>query len=117
MRAVKGHVTLLAATALALGLAACSSMEGPNALLTQQEAQAVADAVVTDAASLSEAATYNATSGVPMAGAPASTTTAPCPTISPQPVVNSDADLPPDSVHVDFTGCTIQQPLEHITLV
>ena len=52
MRAVKGHVTLLAATALALGLAACSSMEGPNALLTQQEAQAVADAVVTDAASL-----------------------------------------------------------------
>src|SRR3989442_1567948 len=71
MRAVKGHVTLLAATALALGLAACSSMEGPNALLTQQEAQSVADVVVADAASLADAASYNAASGVPMASAPA----------------------------------------------
>ena len=76
MRAVKGHVTLLAATALALGLAACSSMEGPNALLTQQEAQSVADVVVADAASLADAASYNAASGVPMASAPASATTA-----------------------------------------
>src|SRR2546427_6239140 len=97
MRAVKGHVTLLAATALALGLAACSSMEGPNALLTQQEAQAVADAVVTDAASLSEAATYNATSGVPMAGAPPSTTPAPCPTLNPPPPGTSPARPPPHS--------------------
>src|SRR5437667_1951248 len=116
MRAVKGHVTLLAATALALGLAACSSMEGPNALLTQQEAQSVADVVVADAASLADAASYNAASGVPMASAPASATTAPCPTISPLPVVNSDGDTPPDSVHFDFTGCIIQQPLETITL-
>ena len=117
MRAVKGHVTLLAATALALGLAACSSMEGPNALLTQQEAQSVADVVVADAASLADAASYNAASGVPMASAPANATTAqPCPTISPQPVVNSDGDTPPDSVHFDFTGCIIQQPLETITL-
>src|SRR5437667_7935506 len=116
MRAVKGHVTLLAATALALGLAACSSMEGPNALLTQQEAQSVADVVVADAASLADAASYNAASGVPMASAPASATTAPCPTISPLPVVNSDADTPPDSVHFDFTGCIIQQPLETIIL-
>src|SRR5256712_3307418 len=116
MRAVKGPVTLLAATALALGLAACSSMEGPNALLTQQEAQSVADVVVADAASLADAASYDAASGVPMASAPANATTAPCPTISPQPVVNSDGDMPPDSVHFDFTGCIIQQPLETITL-
>src|SRR5207245_79778 len=106
-----------AATALALGLAACSSMEGPNALLPQQEAQSVADVVVADAASLADAASYNAASGVPMASAPANATTAqPCPTISPQPVVNSDGDTPPDSVHFDFTGCIIQQPLETITL-
>src|SRR3989442_11555947 len=116
MRAVKGHVTLLAATALALGLAACSSMEGPNALLAQQEAQSVADVVVADAASLADAASYDAASGVPMASAPANATTAPCPTISPLPVVNRDGDMPPDSVHFDFTGCIIQQPLETITL-
>src|SRR2546421_4224133 len=117
MRAVKGHVTLLAATALALGLAACSSMGGPNALLTQQEAQSVADVVVADAASLADAASYDAASGVPMASVPASATTAqPCPAISPLPVVNSDGDMPPDSVHFDFTGCVIQRPLETVTL-
>src|SRR5256712_2612424 len=117
MRAVKGHVPLRAATTVAPALAACSSMEGPNTLLTQQEAQSVADVVVADAASLADAASYDAASGVPMASAPASATTAqPCPTISPQPVVNSDADMPPDSVHFDFTGCIIQQPLETITL-
>src|SRR5256886_7229547 len=117
MRAVNGHVTLVAATALALGLAACSSMESPNAVLTQQEAQSVADVVVADAASLADAASYDAASGVPMASAPANATTAqPCPTISPLPVVNRDGDMPPDSVHFDFTGCIIQQPLETITL-
>src|SRR3989442_13391728 len=117
MRAVKGHVTLVAATALALGLAACSSMEGPNAALTQQEAQSVADVVVADAASLADAASYDAASGVPMASVPASATTAqPCPAISPLPVVNSDGDMPPDSVHFDFTGCVIQRPLETVTL-
>ncbi len=117
MRAVKGHVTLVAATALAIGLAACNSTEAPTGVLTQQEAQSVADVVVADAASLADAATYNATSGVAMASAPASTTTSqPCPAISPLPVVNSDGDMPPDSVHFDFTGCIIQRPLETITL-
>src|SRR3989449_1893940 len=117
MRAVKGHVTLLAATALALGLAACSSMEGPNAALTQQEAQSVADVVVADAASLADATSYDAASGVPMASVPASATTAqPCPAISPLPVVNRDADMPPVSVPFDSTGCVIQRPLEPVTL-
>src|SRR3989449_4438145 len=91
-------------------------MEGPNAM-TQQEAQSVADVVVADVASLADAASYDAASGVPMASAPANATTAqPCPTISPLPVVNRDGDMPPDSVHFDFTGCIIQQPLETITL-
>jgi len=117
MRAVKGHVTLVAATALVIGLAACNTTEAPTGVLSQQEAQSVADAVVTDAASLADAAAYNATSGVAMASAPASTTTSqPCPVVSPLPVVNSDGDMPPDSVNFAFTGCIIQQPLETITL-
>jgi len=117
MRAVNGHVILVAATALVIGLAACNSTEAPTGVLTQQEAQSVADVVVADAASLADAAAYNTTSGVAMASAPASTTTSqPCPAISPLPVVNRDADTPPDSVHFDFTGCIIQQPLETITL-
>ncbi len=117
MRAVNGHVTLVAATALVIGLAACNSTEAPTGVLTQQEAQSVADVIVADAASLADAAAYNTTSGVAMASAPASTTTSqPCPAISPLPVVNRDGDMPPDSVHFDFTGCIIQQPLETITL-
>src|SRR5256885_16825259 len=100
MRAVKGHVTLLAATALALGLAACSSMEGPNAVLTQQEAQSVADVVVADAASLADAASYDAPSGLPMASAPAIPNIAQrCPIISPIPVFKRDVNIPQASVH------------------
>src|SRR3989442_14300126 len=106
MRAVNGHVTLVAATALALGLAACSSMEGPNAVLTQQEAQSVADVVVADAASLADAASYDAASGVPMASVPASATTAqPCPAISPLPGVNSDGTIPPAPVPFAVPAC------------
>ena len=117
MRAVQGHVTLVAATALVIGLAACTSTEAPTGVLSQQEAQAVADAVVTDAASLTDAAAYNATSGVAMASAPASTPTSqPCPVVSPLPVVNSDGDMPPDSLNFAFAGCIIQRPLETITL-
>src|SRR3989441_12863234 len=115
MRAVKGHVTLVAATALALGLAACSSMEGPNAALTQQEAQSAADVVVADAASLADAASYDAASGVPMASVPASATTAqPCPAISPLPVVNRGGDMPPDSAPFDLTGCGTHWPVEPV---
>src|SRR2546427_2433688 len=117
MRAVQGHVTLVAATALVIGLAACNSTEAPTGVLRQQGARGVADVVVADAASLAGAAAYNTTSGVAMASAPASTTTSqPCPAISPLPVVNSDGDMPPDSVHFDFTGCIIQRPLETVTL-
>ena len=117
MRAVQGHVTLVAATALAIGLAACTSTEAPTGVLSQQEAQSLADAVVTDAASLTDAAAYNATSGVAMASAPATTTTSqPCPVVSPLPVVNSDGDMPPDSLNFAFAGCIIQRPLETITL-
>lgn len=96
--------------------AACStspSTSPQNPVLTQPEANAVAEVVATDAASLASGATFDAATGMPFAlapmpGAPAmGTSSASCtPTRSPSPVTNSDGDPVPDSVNIDFTGCT-----------
>jgi hypothetical protein len=96
--------------------AACSTspMTSPqNPVLTQPQANAVAEVVATDAASLVGGATLDEATGMPFAvapmpGAPAmAVSTASCtPTRTPSPVTNSDGDPVPDSVNVDFTGCT-----------
>src|SRR6266496_20395 len=90
-----------------------SPTTSPNPVLTQPEANAMAEVVATDAAALSQGATFDAATGVPFAvdpmmGAPAmATSSATCtPTRSPSPPVNSDGDPVPDSVRVDFAGCT-----------
>lgn len=97
-------------------LAACSTspLTSPqNPVLTQPQANAVAEVVATDAASLVGGATLDAATGMPFAvapmpGAPAlASSSATCsPTRTPSPVTNSDGDPVPDSVRVDFTGCT-----------
>jgi len=81
--------------------------------LSQLEANAVAEEVTTDAAGLAQGATYNSSSGAPFAvgpmmGAPVmATTSGSCtPTTTPASPTNSDGDPVPDSVRVDFTGCT-----------
>ena len=73
----------------------------------------MAEVVATDAAALSQGATFDAATGMPFAvapmpGAPAlATSSATCtPTRSPSPPTNSDGDPVPDSVRIDFTGCT-----------
>ncbi|HVH66580.1 MAG TPA: hypothetical protein VM716_01800 [Gemmatimonadales bacterium] len=96
--------------------AACStspSTSPQNPVLTQPEANAVAEVVTTDAASLAGGATFDFATGVPftlapMPGAPAmAASTAGCtPVRSPSPVTNSDGDPVPDTVNIAFTGCT-----------
>ena len=106
--------------------AACStspSTSPQQPVLTQPEANAVAEVVATDAASLAGGATLDAATGMPFAaapmpGAPAmAMPTAGCtPTRSPSPPTNSDGDPVPDSVRIDFTGCTFTGEGHTVTL-
>src|SRR5207244_9953784 len=96
--------------------AACStspSTSPQQPVLTQPEANAVAEVVATDAASLAGGATLDAATGMPFAaapmpGAPAlAMPTAGCtPTRSPSPPTNHDGDPAPDSARLHLTGCT-----------
>src|SRR5207249_468673 len=106
--------------------AACStspSTSPQQPVLTQPEANAVAEVVVTDAASLAGGATLDAATGMPFAaapmpGAPAmAMPSAGCtPTRSPSPPTNSDGDPVPDSVRIDFAGCTFTGEGHTVTL-
>src|SRR6266513_3120463 len=117
MRRMSRRVWRLVAGTITVALfTACSPdspTTSPNPVLTQPEANAMAEVVATDAAALSQGATFDAATGAPfgvdpMMGAPSMpTSSATCtPTRSPSPPVNSDGDPVPDSVRVDFAGCT-----------
>ncbi len=118
MRRMSSIVWRLAAGTVAVAaFAACSNSTSPSSQLSQAEASNVAEVVTTDAAALPEGATFSSASGTtfaagPMLGAPVMpATTASCtPTKTPASPTNSDADPVPDSVHVDFTGCSFSNP-------
>jgi hypothetical protein len=104
------------ALAVAVGLTGCSNNStAPGQVLTQAQADTVAEAVAADVAVLPEGMTYSSTASVPVQSAPMGgpmfapqSTGAGCtPTKSPASPVNSDADPVPDSVRYDFTGCVI----------
>jgi hypothetical protein len=117
MRRTTGTVWRLAAGALTVSLfAACSTSPTTSPqtpVISQAEASAVAEVVTTDAASLAGGVTLDVATGMPFAVAPMPgapvmpATSASCtPTRTPSPVANSDGDPVPDSVNIDFTGCT-----------
>ena len=127
MRRTSRKVWRLTARTITVALvAACSTspLTPPqNPVLTQPEANAVAEVVATDAASLAGGATLDAATGMPFAvapmpGAPAlATSSASCtPTRTPSPPTNSDGDPVPDSVRIDFTGCTFTGDAHSVTL-
>lgn len=113
-------VSALAAVA-ALGACSSSTTSPTSTLsLSAAEADTVAAAMTDEADGLSDGAT---STGSASSGASFSIARAPgpapsfvitpllCnPTRAPLPIVNSDADLVPDSVRVDFTGCLINGP-------
>src|SRR3989449_11313608 len=107
MRRLSWRVRRLAAGTITVALfTACSPdspSTSPHPFLTQPEANAMAEVVATDAAALSQGATFDAATGMPFAvapmpGAPAlATSSATCtPTRSPSPPTNSDGDPVPD---------------------
>jgi hypothetical protein len=127
MRRTSRKVWRLTAGTITVALvAACSTspLTPPQTpVLTQPEANAVAEVVATDAASLAGGATLDAATGMPFAvapmpGAPAlATSSASCtPTRTPSPPTNSDGDPVPDSVRIDFTGCTFTGDAHSVTL-
>ncbi len=119
------RILLAGATSLAaaVALGACSSSTSPSGTPSMSVGQAdtAAAAMVDDASGLDDGATSTGSAGsgasfsigrLPRQGQAVSFSTALLcnPVRSPLPVVNSDADLVPDSVRVDFTGCLINGP-------
>ncbi len=108
------------ALGLVVVLAACSDANGPaNPSLSRAQADSLALVVTADIAALPEGATFDNAGGVPFA-APSSPLALPSgctPTRSPNPPANSDGDPIPDSVRVDFGGCSFTTPRgETVTL-
>src|SRR3989440_11922119 len=127
MRRMSRRVWRLTAGTITVALfTACSPdspSTSPNPVLTQPQANAVAEVVATDAASLVGGATLDAATGMPFAVAPMpgepamAPSSASCtPTRTPSPSANSDGDPVPDSVRVDFTGCTFTDGGHTVTL-
>src|SRR5437660_11114682 len=80
-------------------------------VLAQVQANEMAQGLTTDMALLWSSLTFEPTAapfGAEIAGAGLATPalSSPCPTVSPMPPANRDHDRVPDSVRVDFTGCT-----------
>ena len=96
----------LVAAALLVG--ACDDGTSPsNPALSIALADSLSEVVATDVSELAEASSFDATTGLSLALARAALAAPPCtPTVEPSPPVNSDADAIPDSIRIDFTGCT-----------
>jgi len=106
-RAVTGALILLAA-----GIVACSDdpTAATDAALSLAQADSVAAVVVADLDGVPDGAVLDLFGGGLPAG-PAGPGAGLCvPTITPMPPVNSDADLVPDYVSIDWTGCVIETP-------
>ncbi len=111
-RTTRHACTLAAATLVAVIIAACTDTQSPPSTsgLSQPQAQAVGDGVASDVAAVPEGMSFSASGSGLLAqlAAPAAAGTTPActPTRSPVSPANSDGDPIPDSVRVDFTGCT-----------
>jgi len=105
----------LGAVALALGLilSGCSDSNSPSTttdLLSSTDAQTIGDDVASELGDLSDASSFDASTGLPFAatatGSANSLTPPPaCITVSPTPPVNSDGDIVPDSMRLDYSNC------------
>lgn len=101
----------------ALALTACNLAEGPAAVLTQVQADSLAQAVTADVGDLAEGNTFDATAGVSMTGS-AGLAGAPelCISRSPASPTNSDGDPVPDSVRITYSNCVYSNPWRMVTV-
>ena len=121
MRTVRSSLLALGtAVALALGVTACNndSTTPATPIMSQIQAESLANTVVGDVAGEIATATKDGSSGA-MATAPVSASapagssmvTQCIPAKSPSPVTDADNDGVPDSVRFDYAGCVISFPL------
>jgi len=105
------------AAVAALVLTACNLSEGPVSLLTQVQADSLAQAVAADVGDLAEGNTFDATAGVSMTGS-AGIAGAPelCISRNPASPPNSDSDPVPDSVRITYTNCVYSNPWRMVTV-
>lgn len=116
MRFQRSHAATVAL--LAAGTLACSDnpMTTGNPSLSAAQADSVAAAVAADLDGMPDGGVFDVL-GVPLSAPLASTGMMVCaPTVTPFPPANSDGDLVPDSIHIDFTGCVIEHRRETVTL-
>ena len=95
---------VVAATLL---LGGCGDGTAPsNPALSLAQADSIAELVAQEVEELGETSAFDAGSGLSLAVVRTATHAACTPAVEPSPPVNSDADAVPDSVRIDFTGCT-----------
>ena len=105
-------LTLAGAAAVLLVAAACekNATTAPTQVISRVQANDMAQELTTDVDLLSSSVTFESSTTPFVASLSGSATmpslTGPCPTVSPLPPTNSDADRVPDSVRFDFTGCS-----------
>jgi hypothetical protein len=93
----------------ALFLGACDDGTSPtDPALSVAQADSLSELVTADASELAEVSAFDLTTGLSLARArgPAEAPLPCTPTVEPSPPENSDGDAVPDSVRIDFTGCT-----------
>lgn len=108
------------ALSLVFAIGACTNSDSPTSqqsnhsqapLLSKAQAESLGQVVALDADAMIEGTSFNGAAAIPfgVAGAPTASPallTGCLPAISPLPVVNSDSDMVPDSLRIDFTGCS-----------
>jgi hypothetical protein len=118
------RILAFAGAALAAALVACDSGStnpgnSSGASLSQAEATSIGQGIALDADGMADGVTLSGLSasagafwaGPPfIPGLPFRGLLGCVPTVTPTPIVNSDTDFVPDSVHIDFTGCAISNP-------
>ena len=106
-------LTLAGAAAVLLAVAACekNATAPTQQVISRVQANDMAQELTTDVDLLSSSVTFETGTTPFVANLSGSATMpsltgGPCPTVSPLPPANSDADRVPDSLRFDFTGCS-----------
>lgn len=110
IRSHRSGAVVLAILAATLG--ACDSSSDPSTatdVLSSSEAQVLGGDIAAEAGELSDVSMFDPATGIGFAVQAGQARPArfmvPCVTVSPLPPVNSDADIVPDSMRLDYSGC------------
>ena len=109
----KRHRRLLVGVVAVAAITACNNGTSPSGpALSTAQADSLGETVVMDVSEIADASAFNQSTGLSLsiAAAPSALVAAVgpmcAPIITPASPTNSDGDAVPDSIRVDFTGCT-----------